>query len=77
MVKSSLGGNLTSGLAPCLRREARLNECTRRTFQTARDCDLEYRTCDPCVCAPLGLEFAVDVATDKFAETPACERSAT
>ena len=76
MVKSSLGGNLTSGLAPCLRREARFNEYRdehSRRHETTIWNIVHLRP----LCAPLGLEIAVEVETDKFAEPPVCERSAT
>jgi len=76
MVKSSLGGDRTSGLAPCLRREARFNECRdehSRRHETTIWNIVHLRP----LCAPLRLKFAVDVETDKFAEPPVRERSAT
>jgi hypothetical protein len=80
MLNSSLGGNLTSGLRPCLRREARFNGCRdeySRRHETAIWNIVRSRPL--CVrAARTSSSLATsDTQTINFTETPVCEGPAT
>jgi hypothetical protein len=77
MLNSSLGSNLPSGLAPCLRREARLNGC-RDEHSRRRETTIWNIVRSRPLCARRSdFQFTVDIETDQFAETPVCEGPAT
>jgi hypothetical protein len=71
MLNSSLGGDLTSGLAPCLRREARLNGCRDEHSRRRETTIWNVVRSRPLCVRRSDFRFTVDIIeTDKFAETP-------